>query len=353
MKIVTIVGARPQFIKCAPVSKMLRKSFKEILIHTGQHYDNNMSDIFFNELGIPKPDYNLEVGENTQVSQLSRMLERIESVIRIEKPELVITYGDTTSTLAGAMCAAKMDIKCAHIEAGLRSFNKIMPEEINRIVSDHISNFLFAPSQTAVKNLEREGIIEKVFNTGDVMFDATLINYEFAKQNSRILKQLGLSNGKYYFLTLHRPYNVDNIEILSEILYALGSINQTIIFPVHPRTKARILDFNLNVEKNIITIEPIGYLDSLVLQKNAIKIITDSGGVQKEAYFLNVPCITLRSETEWVETVEIGANLLVKNRSRSEIFESIIKEQKWEEKSCYGNGTASENILNILEKNFL
>ncbi len=350
-KIVTIVGARPQFIKCAPVSLKLREHFEEILIHTGQHYDAKMSSNFFDELNIPKPDHNLGVGGGSQVAQLSQMISKIEEVVSKVNPKLIIVYGDTTSTLAGALVANKMNIKLAHIEAGLRSFNRTMPEEHNRVLTDHLSDFLFVPSSSAINNLEKENITKGVYNTGDVMFDAVLANVDTAEKISNVLNKIGVAKNKYYFATLHRPYNVDDVSTLTSILNALNKLDCSVVLPIHPRTNKIIKENFIKFGNNIIGVEPVGYLDSIVLQKNAIKVITDSGGVQKEAYYLGTPCITLRPETEWIETVEIGANILVPKREESEILKAMNTKQTLTDKNIYGAGDASERILDILVKN--
>jgi UDP-N-acetylglucosamine 2-epimerase len=347
-KILTIVGARPQFIKCAPVSVELRKHFDEILVHTGQHYDEKMSANFFDELSIPKPNYNLGIGGGTQVWQLAQMISQIGEIVQKVEPGLILVYGDTTSTLAGALAANKMNIKLAHVEAGLRSYNRSMPEENNRVLTDHISDFLFVPSNSAINNLQKENIYDGIFNTGDVMFDAVLANIEKAESSSDILDKLELTTKKYYFVTLHRPYNVDNISTLTSILSALNQLEYPVVLPIHPRTLKNIKQNNIETGKNVIVIEPIGYLDSLLLQKNALKVVTDSGGIQKEAYYLNTPCVTLRPETEWVETVEIGANIIVPSRKKEEIIKAINYKQSWANKDIYGNGNASMKILDIL-----
>jgi len=316
MKIVTIVGARPQFIKCAPVSRALRAEHEEILVHTGQHYDANMSDVFFTELAIPAPDYNLGIGSGLQGEQTGRMLAEIETVLLEEQPDMVLVYGDTNSTLAGALAAVKIHIPVAHVEAGLRSFDRSMPEEINRIVTDHVSNLLFCPTQTAVDNLAAEGITEGVHLTGDVMVDALLYNTEIAEQSSTILKDLNLVGGQYFVATVHRASNTDTEENLRNIVEAFGKIGESgnrVIFPAHPRTVKYLKEYCLydHLPENITLTEPLPYLDMLHLMRHAKMILTDSGGVQKEAYILKVPCVTLRENTEWVETLEDGWNVLV------------------------------------------
>lgn len=355
MRIVTVVGARPQFIKMAPVSRELRKYFDEIVIHTGQHYDYEMDKIFFEQLNIPKPDYYLEVGSGTHGYQTGEMLKRIEKVLLKENPDLVLVYGDTNSTLAGALAAAKLHIKVAHIEAGLRSFDKKMPEEVNRVLTDHISNFLFAPTETAVKNLHNEGIKEGVYLTGDVMYDALLYNIKIARKNSNILKELGLKSKEYLLATVHRAENTDNRKNLENIIEAFIESGELIVFPAHPRTQKYLKAYKLlkKLEKagNVLLIPPVGYLDMLVLEENARKILTDSGGVQKEAYFLKVPCITLRERTEWVETVEDGWNILV-GADKEKILNAIREFNPNGKVYIYkfGDGNSSKKVARILSK---
>ena len=346
MKIVSIVGARPQFIKAAPLSKELLKEFNEILIHTGQHYDHNMSEVFFKELGIPVPDYNLGVGSGSHGEQTGKMLIEIEKVLLKEKPDLVLVYGDTNSTIAGSLAAAKLHIKVGHVEAGLRSFNREMPEELNRVVTDHLSDLLFCPTETAVGNLRKEGITEGVFNTGDVMYDAVLASNKrlTANRKLRVLNGLGVKPKGYLYATVHRPVNTNNADNLKNILRAFAESGETIIFPTHPRTRKAISQAEIKILSNIKMIGPVGYLDNLILQENARKILTDSGGVQKEAYFLKVPCITLRDETEWVETVEDGWNVLV-GANKKKILEAISRfEPKGKQSNYFGEGNAAVRI---------
>ncbi|MEX0621766.1 MAG: UDP-N-acetylglucosamine 2-epimerase (non-hydrolyzing) [Candidatus Woykebacteria bacterium] len=356
-KIVSIVGARPQFIKAAPVSKEVRKKFKEVLVHTGQHYDQNMSPIFFEELSIPEPDYNLGVGSGGHGEQTGKMLIEIEKVLIEEAPDLVLVYGDTNSTAAGALAGAKLHISVAHVEAGLRSFNRAMPEEINRVIADHLSDLLFCPSETAVKNLKKEGVTTGVYNVGDVMYDALLANREVAARKSKILKTMNpdsiganLKPKTYLFSTIHRAENTDEKERLEGIFEAFGESKETIVLPAHPRTRKMIKQFKIDIPSNVKLIEPIGYLDSIQLQLNAKKILTDSGGVQKEAYMLKVSCITLRNETEWVETVRDGWNTLV-GPDKEKILHAIKNFSPTKKQhNIFGSGNSASKIAQILEK---
>tara|TARA_Y100001970_G_C14245175_1_gene867597 strand:+ start:786 stop:1838 length:1053 start_codon:yes stop_codon:yes gene_type:complete len=310
MKLVSIVGARPQFIKLASLSNKIRTSYEEIIIHTGQHFDKNMSRIFFDELNIPKPDINLGIAGGSHGEQTGKMIICLEKEIKKINPSFVIVFGDTNSTLAAAIAAAKITVPIIHIEAGLRSYNRTMPEEINRIITDHASDYLFAPTTTAMKNLSMEGLKKKSFLTGDLMVDTLLNNVKKAKQ-SKIMYQLKLDETPYYLLTLHRPYNVDKPLKLKLILDKIHQLNFPVIFSAHPRTQDIITKNNITINSNIRMIDPLSYLDFLCLQLNAEKIVTDSGGIQKEAYILNKVCITLRSETEWIETISNGWNTLL------------------------------------------
>jgi UDP-N-acetylglucosamine 2-epimerase len=310
MKLFSIVGARPQFIKLAPLSAALAGLHEEYIVHTGQHYDYAMSEQIFNDLGIRKPDIHLEVGAGSQTAQIAEMLIKLDAAMLDKKPDAVIVFGDTNSTLAGALIAAKQNIPIIHIEAGLRSFNRGMPEEINRITTDHLSKYLFAPTPTAVANLKREGLEAETHLTGDIMVDTMKNSIAVALQKSTVLTDLRLTNTVFSLLTLHRHYNVDDTNILQHILFQLGQLEETIIFPVHPRTK-KMLPAGYTPAANIRMIEPQGYIDFIALQHAAKRIITDSGGIQKEAYILQKPCITLRTETEWVETVQEKWNCLL------------------------------------------
>ncbi len=351
MKIASIIGARPSFIKAASVSGEIRKEFEEILIHTGQHYDYEMSEVFFRELGIPEPDYNLDIGSGTQGEQTGKMLIEIETVLLKEKPEIVLVYGDTNSTLGGALAAVKLQTPVAHVEAGLRSFDRSMPEEINRVLTDHISNLLFCPTRTAIDNLAKEGITEGVHQVGDVMLDTLEHNREVAEKRSRILKDHGLKDKEYFVATVHRQSNTDNPENLKNIVDAFCELEETIVFPAHPRTVKFMSQYKIDKKLNgsILLIKPPGYLDMLNLTAHAKKILTDSGGMQKEAYMLKVPCITLRENTEWVETVRDGWNVLVgSDRARiikmAREFEPVNKQG-----DIFGRG-AAEKITRCIKE---
>ena len=354
MKIVSIVGARPQFIKAVLVSKELCKNHEEVIVHTGQHYDVDLSKIFFDELSIPKPDYNLEIGSDTHARQTGKMMISIEEVLVAEKPNLVLVYGDTNSTLAGALAAVKLHIPVAHVEAGTRMFDASIPEEVNRILTDHVSALLFAPTQTAVDNLKREGISKEVYLTGDVMLDSFLYFSKVAKGNSKILDKLGLSKGEYLLATVHRARNTEYEENLKNIVDAFLGIDERIIFPIHPRTEKYLKQYRLcgklKDAQNVMLIDPVGYLDSIILTQNAKKILTDSGGLQKEAYFSKVPCITLDEATGWPETVEDGWNILV--GSDKEKITGAIKQFEPGEKQrkVFGDGKAAKKMMWIISR---
>jgi UDP-GlcNAc3NAcA epimerase len=372
MKIVTIIGARPQFIKAATISRVISQLNKssnqvisEVIVHTGQHYDENMSKIFFQQLSIPKPDYNLEIGGGTHGSMTGRMLELIEGVLLKESPDQVLIYGDTNSTLAGAIAAAKLHIPIAHVEAGLRSFNMKMPEEINRILSDRVSKLLFCPTDESVKNLRDEGITTGVKKVGDVMLDASLYYRKLARENSTIfselrLKKPNLKKKKYVLVTCHRAENTDDLTKLVGITNGLAEIAKktTVIFPLHPRTKKMLERYELMINlRDVMIIEPVSYLDMISLEESAQAIITDSGGVQKEAYFFGVPCITLRDETEWMETVKIGANELVSSDTMKIIQaynnSSLKNSIEISASNLYGDGSAAEIIVQSMLQNFI
>lgn len=347
IKIVTIVGARPQFVKAAVVSRALAAypGIEEVLVHTGQHFDANMSDVFFTEMAIPAPRYNMHIGGGSHGENTGRMIEQLEKILVAEQPDAVLLYGDTDSTLAGALAAAKLVIPLVHIESGLRSFRRGMPEEINRIVTDRLADVLYTPSSVAVANLMREGVAsERVRNTGDVMYDAVLLFKDIARTRSTILATLGLQQDGYALLTLHRKENTDDPRALADIFAALGSSGRTIVFPVHPRTRKRIAEQQVVIPANVTVIDPLGYLDTLALLQGAALLLTDSGGMQKEAYFLDRPCITLRDETEWVELVACGANVLT-GADPARIAAALSSGAAAEVPAgIYGNGDASAII---------
>ena len=353
MKILTIIGARPQFIKAAAVGREIakHKDIEEIIVHTGQHFDTNMSEIFFKQMEIPKPDYNLEINSLSHGAMTGRMIERIEEVLFHEKPDWVLVYGDTNSTIAGSLAAKKLHIKVAHVEAGLRSYNRNMPEEINRILTDKISDILFCPTDTAVRNLEHEGIgknsLARIVKCGDVMQDAALLYSDLAqKPEMDIPKQFILA-------TIHRAENTDDPKRLTSIFNALVEISNDIpiILPLHPRTKKIIENLKFKIE-NLKLVEPVGYLEIIYLLKNCFLVMTDSGGLQKEAFFFGKPCVTLRDETEWVELVENGFNKIVGADENKIIFgyQEMSQIKKDYNINLYGNGEASKKIITELLK---
>jgi UDP-GlcNAc3NAcA epimerase len=358
MKLINIVGARPHFIKAATVSRVLKshKSIKEIILHTGQHYDDNLSDVFFHELDIPIPRYNLGIGSSTHGQQTGRMMEAIEKILFKEKPDWVIVYGDTNSTLAGSLAAVKLHIQTAHIEAGLRSFNRVMPEEINRILVDHSADILFPPTKGAAINLIREGIdIENIIPVGDVMYDAALYYQKRAENRSNIINKLGLDANGFVLVTIHRAENTDNPERLAAIIDGLNRIAKKIdvVFPMHPRARKALGMISAKRSRiNFLCLNPVGYLDMIVLEKNASLIATDSGGIQKEAFFFRIPCVTLRDETEWMELVELGWNRICSPTSGAVIFRAMSEMlgKAGKEAAPYGDGDASRRIVDCIIK---
>jgi UDP-GlcNAc3NAcA epimerase len=350
LKIVSVVGARPEFIQSAPVSRALRREHQEVLVHTGQHYDYLMSQTFFDDLGIPVPDYNLEVGSGSHGYQTGQILIRTEEVLLREQPDLVVVRGDTNSTLAGALAAAKLHIPVAHIEAGERSFDRWMPEEINRLLADNLADIHFCVCRTSVQHLAAEGITAKVYQVGDVMFDATLESLAIARRRSDIRQRLELMSHTYILVTVHRAANTDDLKRLGEIVEALNNINERIVFPVHPRTQKALARLGCELAPHVQVIEPVGYFDMLMLEEGARLIMTDSGGLQREAYFLAIPCLTLRQETEWVETVEAGWNRLVGTDPSKIIDAWRTFEPPPERPSIFGDGHASQRIAAILSR---
>jgi UDP-GlcNAc3NAcA epimerase len=361
MKIITVVGARPQFIKAAAVSRAIATHYsgviEERIVHTGQHFDDNMSKVFFDDLDIPKPHHHLAISGGNHGAMTGKMLEAIESVLLKEKPDWVLVYGDTNSTLAGALAASKLHIPVAHVEAGLRSFNMRMPEEINRILSDRVASQLFCPTQTAVENLALEGIVQGVNNVGDVMYDVALYYKDRAQAQSDVLKKLRLTPKAFALATCHRAENTDDPSRLKEILVALSYVakKMPVVFPLHPRTR-KLIQANALQEMlaQFIITEPLPFLDMVALEQDASLILTDSGGVQKEAYFYGVPCITMRDETEWVETVQQGWNQLTGANAQA-VIQAVDKFKdsmpNFSSSSPYGKGDAAQNILSHILKN--
>ena len=357
VRILTVVGARPQFVKAATVSRAIQRfntsagryqSIREILVHTGQHYDDNMSDIFFRELEIPSPSYHLGVGSGSHGQQTGRMLEGLERVMTKERPDLVLVYGDTNSTLAGGLAASKLHIPVAHVEAGLRSYNRAMPEEINRVLVDQLSRLLFCPTDRAVKNLSREGIFAGVHLVGDVMYDSLLYHLKPSDQTIGIPSGLGLPPGDYALATVHRADSTSQPKTLTELFLAFGRLGLPIVVPLHPRTKAAMQAIDLPPEVRIIP--PVSYFEMLALERHARLILTDSGGVQKEAFLLRVPCVTLRNETEWVETVEAGWNYIAGRNPDAIVAAAVMALDCHppDPGQPYGNGCAAETMLEIL-----
>jgi UDP-GlcNAc3NAcA epimerase len=350
VKILAVVGARPEFVQAASVSRALRERHQEILVHTGQHYDYAMSQAFFDDLDLPAADYNLEVGSGSHATQTGQMLVRLEEVMQRERPNLVIVRGDTNSTLSGALAASKLGFPIVHIEAGERSFDRSMPEEINRLVADRLSDIHLCVSQTAIAQLAAEGIHKCVHWTGDVMLDATLSNITIAMKRSSVLERFELVPGQYVLATVHRAVNTDDPQNLQHILTAFSASGETVVFPVHPRTCAALETLPVKCGPNVKLVNPVGYLDMLVLEKQARMIATDSGGVQREAYFLGVPCLTLRTETEWNETVVVGWNVLVGADSARILAEWTTFTPSADRPPIFGDGHAGERIAAVIDE---
>jgi len=349
MKIVTIIGARPQFIKAAPVSKALNDAtITEVIVHTGQHHDRSMSDVFFEELGIPAPEYNLAIQGGGHGAMTGRMLESIESVLLVEKPDKVLVYGDTNSTLAGALAAVKIHIPVIHVEAGLRSFNRAMPEEINRIMTDHVSEFLLCTSDVAINHLKEEGISRGVHLVGDVMADINRTTREGLTDLNVLLGEYGLEEKKYILMTWHRAENTDDVDRLRSIATAVNALSETIVLPLHPRTRKALEGEGVVLKEHVKVVEPLSYREMTALMLTSKCVLTDSGGVQKEAYWCGVPCITMRDETEWTETVDVGWNRLV-GADSTRIVDAVVSfSPNGDQPVLYGDGYAAKKIADCL-----
>lgn len=358
LRIVTVVGARPQFIKAAAISRALAEhnrgnpssDIEEQIVHTGQHYDEGMSQVFFDELQIPRPWKNLSVGSGSHGQQTGLMMQRLEEVFCEYEPHVLLTFGDTNSTLASALVAAKLHTPIAHIEAGLRSYNRKMPEEVNRVLTDHISTWLFCPSQAAAGNLAKEGITNGVHVSGDVMYDALLFNQQLAAEKSNVLPENCLKPNQYSVATIHRAENTDDKSRLTDITRGIGEIGEPVVLPLHPRTRNCLARHAISLPANVKALEPLSYLDMVCLVANAKIVMTDSGGLQKEAYWLNKPCITIRDETEWSETVECGWNRLTGGNPGELVraFASFSDQKLPERQELYGDGKASDRIVRCL-----
>jgi len=347
MKVATIVGARPQFVKAAAFGRVLRREHTEVLVHTGQHYDPTLSDVFFQELDLPKPSHHLGVGSGPQGRQTGQMLERLEPVLEKEAPDWVVIFGDANSTLAGGLAASKLHIPLAHVEAGLRSFDRSMPEEINRIVADHTSDLLFAPTQTAMELLQKEGLAKRAHLTGDIMYDSLLQQLPRAEE-TRIIERLALAPGSYALATVHRAANTDDLDAFGRILDALALLEEPVVFPMHPRARLAIASSDLETSSNVRVIEPVGYLEMLALQRSARLVLTDSGGVQKEAYLLGIPCVTMREETEWPETLAGGWNVLTGSDPARIVSAAQRSKPMGTPPLVFGDGHSAERMVRLL-----
>lgn len=350
MNVLTVVGARPQFVKSFPVSRALAPDHEEVLVHTGQHYDRELSAVFFEELGLAEPDHNLGVGSHTHAVQTAQIMERLDPIVAAEDPDAVLLYGDTNSTVAGALVGANRDVTVVHVEAGLRSGKRSMPEEVNRTVTDHVADVLCSPCATATETLEGEGLGARTHETGDVMYDAIRWAREVATGESDVVERLGLADDEFVLATVHRPRNTDDPERLGAIVDALTTVPSPVVFPVHPRTEAALRDQGLfeRVQSDLHCIDPVGYLDFVRLQDGAQRVVTDSGGVQKEAFFLETPCVTLREETEWVETVAGGWNRLVGADTDAILDALATPADPGERGHPYGDGNAAERIVEVI-----
>lgn len=356
LKVLTVVGARPQFVKAAMLSRALRAApgVHEVMVHTGQHFDANMSDVFFDELDMAPPAHHLGIGGGSHAENTGRMLEALERVILDEQPDWVVVFGDTDSTLAGAVAAIKRHFRIAHVEAGLRSRNRRMPEEINRVLTDHASTLLFAPTRAAVDNLRLEGLDgDRVELVGDIMYDAALYFGDKADRESKVLERVGVRSKEYALLTVHRPANTDDPEQLGHILTGLAASPRPVVWPLHPRTRGKIAQFGKQMPPQVRVIDPVGYLDMVMLERHALLIATDSGGVQKEAYFHGVPCVTLREETEWVELVDCGANQLI-GTDAGRLALALREPPRFPgaaaKTKLYGDGSSADRMVRALER---
>ena len=353
MNIVSVVGARPQFVKAAMLSRVLRRRHDETLVHTGQHYDDLMSDVFFRELGLPAPDVNLDVGSGSHGWQTARILEGLEEVLvmRETPPDLVVIYGDTNSTLAGALAASKLNIPVAHVEAGFRSYNREMPEEVNRIVADHVSTYLFAPTDAAIECLRREGIERGVYHVGDIMYDALVsILPRVEAMEAEVLSKRGLRKGGYYLATVHRPASTDDPEVLARLFTAFGRLNMPVVLPLHPRTEIAMERAGIEPAANVWIGAAVGYLEMVALERNARAVLSDSGGVRREAYFLSIPCVTLREDSEWPEIVSTGWDVLCGSDPERIVAAAQRPRPSSPPPPLFGDGHAADKIVEILER---
>ena len=353
MKIVSVVGARPQFVKAAPVSHALRRTHHEVLVHTGQHYDHLLSGVFFEQLSIPRPDYELAIGSLSPGAQVAAVMERLGPVLDTERPDWVLVYGDTNSTLGAALGAAKFPVPLAHVEAGVRSFNRAMSEEINRVTTDHLADLLFAPTESAVEQLRREGVAGRVHWVGDVMYDATLQYAAVAREQADVLARLDLEPGSYYLATVHRAENTDSPERLCAIAEGLARLDRPVVLPLHPRTRAAAERMGLTLQRGAVrVVDPVGFLDMLALEQAAACIVTDSGGVVREAFFLRIRCVTVRDQTEWPETVASGWNRLAPAEPDTivRVVQDLLAQDLDPPPSVFGDGHAAEKIAQAFDE---